>query len=487
MRFPPTRREEPRIEGVVTSIRVAAAALLVCYAAPKPMKLPIPFLLYATALGLACHAGWMVYEIVPLRDRAVRDKATADGQKEGSAAVERGRSRGAKTSNWVYSREAEPWWANLKTTNWTGKPPPPPPKDPAQIAAETKPVVVADERPLEQLIELVSLVYDGQYGGKGGNSHVIVRFKPEANVQPPEWWVRENIAAPTAGAPGAMRPAGGLDTVPNRGGGRGGRGGAAAPQGRPANQPQPAPTTAMPASGGLTGREVLQKIWVEDGGDLRRVAQLWPIKSSDGRELGAIRLVRVAPDAQSAFFSRVPPARDGQPAAAPKEEELIKTIADLSQDILRELRVLQGRDKAVAGGGAGGDKPKMTLVDDGPPKWTDVEETTREGNRFNIGRKDEQRWRDDQDKVMEQVTADTYVSRSGVRGLIVKAVDEQLSNNFGVVAGDVLLEVNGRKVESKAQTVAFVKDDYKRGVRTFVSKWMSNGQVVERSYTVRDR
>ncbi|MFN9331462.1 MAG: hypothetical protein ACK6D1_02580, partial [Planctomycetota bacterium] len=94
------------------------------------MKL-IPFLLYALALGLACHAGWMVYEIVPLRDRAVRDKATADGQKEGSALVEKGRSRGAKTSSWVYSREAEPWWATLKTTIWTGKPPPPPPKDPA--------------------------------------------------------------------------------------------------------------------------------------------------------------------------------------------------------------------------------------------------------------------------------------------------------------------------------------------------------------------
>ncbi len=449
------------------------------------MKLPIPFLLYAIALGLACHAGWMVYEIVPLRDRAVRDKATADGAKDGAALVEKGRSRGAKTSNWVYSRESEPWWANLKTTNWTGKPPPPPPKDPAQVAAETKPVVVVDERPLEQLIELVSLVYDGQFEGKGGNSHVIVRFKPEANVQPPDWWVRENIPAPANAASGAGRSMQPMDSVPNRGGGRGGaRGGqqsTPAPGGKAPGGA--APVTQMPTSGGLTGREVVQKIWANDGGDPRRASQLWPIKSADGKELGAIRLLRVAPDAQSAFFSRVPPAREGEPNPAPKEEELIKTIADLSQDILRELRVLQGRDKT----NALGDKPKMTLVDDGPPKWTDVAETTREGNRFNIGRKDEQRWTEDQDKVMEQITADTYVSRSGVRGLIVKAVDTQLSGSFGVVAGDVLLEVNGRKVESKAQTVALVKDDYKRGVRTFVSKWMSNGQVVERSYTVRDR
>ena len=441
------------------------------------MKL-IPFLLYALALGLACHAGWMVYEIVPLRDRAVRDKATADGQKEGSALVEKGRSRGAKTSSWVYSREAEPWWANLKTTNWTGKPPPPPPKDPAQVAAETKPVVVADERPLEQLIELVSLVYDGQFEGKGGNSHVIVRFKPEANVQPPDWWVRENVPQPGSAA---SRAGGPTDTVPAGGGGRGGAG--TAPAGTPANPPGKGAMSPMPASSSSLSREPLQKIWVQDGGDPRRSAQLWSIKSNDGRELGAIRLVRVAPDAQSAFFSRVPPARDGAPATEPKEEELIKTIADLSQDILRELRVLQGRDNATGAT----DKPKATLIDDGPPKWVDVEETTRDGNRYNVGRKDEQRWRDDQDTVMEQIAADTYVSRSGVRGIIVKAVDQQLSGSFGVVAGDVLLEVNGRKVESKAQTVALVKDDYKRGVRTFVSKWMSNGQVVERSYTVSDR
>jgi len=278
---------------------------------------------------------------------------------------------------------------------------------------------------------------------------------------------------------------GGGDTVPNRAGrgaGRGGAPGAVAPAVRPANQPA-APTTPMPASAGISGREMMQKIWVQDGGDPRRAAQLWPIKSNDGREIGAIRLVRVSPDAQSAFFTRIPPARAGEPESAPKEEELIKTIADLSQDILREMRVLQGRERPTAAG----DKPKVAVVDDGMAKWVDVAETTRDGNRFNIGRNDEQRWRDDQDQVLEQITADTYVSRSGVRGLIVKAVDQRLSGSFGVVAGDVLLEVNGRKVESKAQTVALVKDDYRKGVRTFVSKWMSNGQVVDRSYTVRDR
>lgn len=438
------------------------------------MKLPIPLLLYCVSAGLFGVAGWTVYEMLPLWKEEVRTKATQDGQTEGKNLVDKGRARGARTANWVYSRETEPWWAGLKKTNWTGKLPPPPPKTPDQIAAEAPPPVVVDERPLEQVIELVSLVYDGQFGGKGGNSHVIVRYKPEANVQPPEWWVKENVASATAQpARPAQSP---KDVAPNRGGRGGGRGGA--------NQPAAAaPTSPMPTSGGLAGREVLQKIWVEDNGDPRRAAQLWPVKSNDGRELGAIRLVRVAPDAQSAFFARtMPAARAGDPAPAPKEEELIKTVADLSQDILRELRVLQGRSKEPVAAKASNQTQAAAQ-----PDWVDVEETLRDGNRFNIGRKDEQRFRENSDAFLEQVTVDTYVSRSGARGLIVKAADQQIAGSLGVAPGDVLIEVNGQKVESKMQTVAMVKDDYKRGVRNFVTKWMSNGQVVERTYTAPNR
>jgi hypothetical protein len=446
------------------------------------MKLPLPLLLYCASAGLFALAGWTVYEMLPMWKEEVRTKATTDGQAEGKSLIDKGRSRGARTANWVYSRETEPWWASLKKTNWTGKLPPPPPKTAEQIAAEAPPPVVVDQRPLEQVIELVSLVYDGQFAGKGGNSHVIVRYKPEANVQPPDWWVKENVV--TASASPATRPAQApRDTAPNRGG-RGGRGNAAA-AGAAAG---PAPTSPMPtaatAGAGISGREVLQKIWVADGGDQRRSAQLWPVKSNDGRELGSIRLARVAPDAQSAYFVReLPPARPGEAAPPAKEEELIKTVADLSQDILKELRVLQGRTKESSGEA----RPPLAEVVDTAPKWVDVEETTRDGNRFNIGRKDEQRFRDDSDAMLEQVTVDTYVSRSGARGLIVKAADQQIAGSLGVVPGDVLIEVNGQKVESKMQTVALVKDDYRRGVRNFVTKWMSNGQIVERSYTAPNR
>lgn len=446
------------------------------------MKLPIPLLLYCASAGLFAVSGWTVYEMLPMWKEEVRTKATTDGQTEGKNLIEKGRTRGARTATWVYSRETEPWWAGLKKTNWTGKLPPPPPKTPEQIAAEAPPPVVVDQRPLEQVIELVSLVYDGQFAGKGGNSHVIVRYKPEANVQPPEWWVKENVASPTA--PTATRPnQAPRDTAPNRGGRGGGRGGAQG--GAAAVAPSPAPSSPMPTAGaGLSGREVLQKIWVDDGGEQRRSARLWPVKSNDGRELGVIRLVRVAPDAQSAYFVReLPPPAAGDTPPAPKEEELIKTVADLSQDILRELRVIQGRTKEATG-----DKqPMMAETVDTAAKWVDVEETTRDGNRFNIGRKDEQRFRDNSDAFLEQVAVDTYVSRNGARGLIVKAADQQIAGSLGVVPGDVLIEVNGQKVESKMQTVALVKDDYRRGVRTFATKWMSNGQIVERTYTAPDR
>lgn len=444
------------------------------------MKLPIPFLLYVTALLLVGHAAWNIVEIVPMRAQQEVEKVNREGREDSKAKVKQGQSRGAKVSTWSYGRDAEPWWANLKAVNWTGKLPPPPPKSPEQIAAEQKPVVVVDDRPLDQMIELVSLVYDGQFEGKGGNSHVIVRFKPEANVQPPDWWVKENVAPP-AGAGTPVRP---VQTPRDTAPGRGGRGGGQRPATPPTASPSPAPATPMPGAGGIAGREVLQKIWAQDAGDPRRSPQLWPVKSNDGKALGAIRLVRVAPDAQSAFFARVAPEVAGQPTAPPREEELIKTVADLSQDILRELRLLQGRERKPAADSAAG---LARAIDGAPPKWVDVEETTRDGNRFNIGRKDEQRWREGSDDLMDQITVDTYVSKSGTTGLIVKAADQQLAGSFGVAPGDVLIEVNGRKVESKAQTVAIVKDDYKRGVRSFVTKWMSNGQILERTYTAPDR
>jgi C-terminal processing protease CtpA/Prc len=69
-----------------------------------------------------------------------------------------------------------------------------------------------------------------------------------------------------------------------------------------------------------------------------------------------------------------------------------------------------------------------------------------------------------------------------MRGLSVRNIKSDVAQKFGVQTGDVLLEVNNRKVSSKAQAVNMVKKDYKRGVRSYATKWLSNGQEVTRVY-----
>jgi hypothetical protein len=291
---------------------------------------------------------------------------------------------------------------------------------------------------------------------------VIVRYKAEANVQPPEWYMRENMP-PTNGAPVGSRD---VVASPGRQPTR--------PAQRPPTQAPPRPVTPMPTS--MVGREILQKLWVDDGGDPRRSNRLWP-----GFE--DIQLVRVAADAQSAFFVRdVPAPKPGETAVEPKEEELLKTSMNLSQDVLRELRRLQGLE-----GEAPARDPNATA---GAAKgtWVEVDETTQIDGVRHIGRKDAQRFEQDSDRLFEQLNFDTYVSKSSsLKGLIVRNVDPKLAQQFGVAAGEVLLELNGRPVQTQAQALQIGKADYQRGVRTFVTKWLANGQVIDRTYQAPDR
>lgn len=416
------------------------------------MKLPISLLLYLASAGLFGVAGWTFYEILPLWKESVRQAATSKGQNDALDRIQRGKGQGPVEVDWQYTRELVPWWEHFKEVNLIGKLPPPPPE--AVNGADKPPPPPPPVRPLEEIIELVSIVYDGQEKGMGGNSYVIVRYKPEAEVEPPEWYVRENQPPPSAAAAARGGP---VDTTPPPRGGRGVRPGA-----RPT-----APISAMPTS--TMGREILQRVWVKGDGDPRQSSFLFP-KYDD------IQLVRVAADAQSAFFIRKPrPAAPGAEPVEPKEEELLQTTMNLSQDVARELRRLRGREaETEASGPAAGPVANA---------WREVEETTRFGNEIHIGRKDEARFREHSDDLYEQVNLDTWVSReSSMTGLIVRNIDPQLKARFGIAEGEVLLEVNGRKVASKAQALQFGKADYKRGVRTFTTKWLANGQIVERVY-----
>jgi hypothetical protein len=426
------------------------------------MKL-LPFLLYVVALGLFGLAGWTVYQMLPLWKTEVRTEATTRGQIDASAALLKGRSQGQRSTAWVYSTETAPWWATFRSVNLTGKPPPPPP----DVAPPTPPPPPpVDVRPMEQLIELVGLVYDGKAGGKGGDTHVIVRFKQEANVEPPDWWQREN-PPPGAMASTPARTPRDLAANPAPRGNQ--------PQGRPAPGPASRPATALPVSS--AGREVLQRMWVDDGGDPRRSATLWPVKAADGRTMGTIKLVSVSPDATAATFAReVPGANAGDPPQT-KLEELIKTNVNLPQEVLRATRELQGRplERSAA----------RTSPEAAPPQWIDVADTMQSGNTFHVGTNDERLFTDNPDRFLDQLNFHTYLNKDkSARGLILKGVPAEVGSRFGLKPGDVLIEINGRPVKSRQDAYAAAKSDYQRGVRTFNTRWMINGQIVEKVYNV---
>lgn len=164
--------------------------------------------------------------------------------------------------------------------------------------------------------------------------------------------------------------------------------------------------------------------------------------------------------------------------AMQRSERTVEVVegADLvTQDVTVGKAAPVGKDEAVR------EQVREAPVAAPTSTWTDVAQTTRSGNNVIISRKDADRIRDQSDDFLEQITVDTYSGRSGPTGLIVKAIDARLAS-FGVTAGEVLLEINGKKVESKAQAVSAAKSDYNRGVRTFTTKWLSNRQVIERIF-----
>ncbi len=430
------------------------------------MKLPIPFLLYTSALGLAGFTGWQVYELLPLQKAETKREAMNRGTKAATDRISVGRGRGQVTADWLYSDKNRAWWDQLKKANFIGKLPPPP-VDPAEAEGNQEPEIVTPPQiPLEDIIELSALMYDGADKGQGALSHVVVRYKPESGVQPPEWYVRQNSVAATGygGPPDGVPPprAGGNQNFrPNRSG----------------NPQAPPRTTSMPTA---TGPSVLlQEVWIQGEGDPRRDPHLWP-------PFDHIKLVRVDPTAQLAYFVRegVPSDENPDPTtqAKPEEEPLYKSTASLSQEVLAELHRLYGE--------RGTPRPEQANENTSSQRtWIESEQTQLVNGVRHIGRQDEQAFSNESD-FFEKVYFDTYSSKvpgSTVRGLQVTNLPPQLATTYGVVKGDVLLSVNGRKVQSKAQAVQFGKKEYKKGVREFVTTWLSQGQEVERIYQLPDK
>ncbi len=423
------------------------------------MRLPVNLLLYAVAAALLAFAGYTFVKSLEDSDSGLRKELSQKGMNEAQERLSKGKGDGPSSTGWNYQTAA--WQARFLAPNLVGKDLRKAEENRTATQDAEKPVVT-DVRPLGDVIELVSLMCDTATDGKGGQSHVIVRYKDAASVQLPSWYLLENqVASAAAPTPG---PA---DAVGRQGRPGGNRGGAARP-----GASTPPPTSSA-------GQEFVQRVWVKGDGSPRNEATLWP-------PFQDVRLVRVATDARSAYFVRAvgKPVTGQDPAMvpAPVEEEVFKTSLEISEDVMKAVVEIQrGDDKRSPAARA-----PAQATNSG---WRDVDETTLVGNKVIVSRKDQQLMQQAPETFLDRVNVDAYVSRtgSGLRGLRVLNVAPEISSRYGVQSNDVILSVNGEPVSTKADAIAVGKRQYNRGVRTFTVRLLSDGRDVERVIEAPDR
>ena len=429
------------------------------------MKLPVNAFLYLVSTGLLGTAGFTFYRTFPDQTTDARMARHNEGLKQGRDLLASAKDKGAqgKDRTWNY---AGTWWKNgFMGANVLGKEKP---KDVGGPVAEVAKTATVTVQPLADIIELVAVMYGssapgdanpGKYdpsSGKGDRSHVIVRYK--GNVTPPEWYQRENqpVTSTAPAAPG--------DAVAATQAGRAGQRGAG---GRSGGGPKA--VTQMPGANASTaGAEILQHVWVAGDGTPHFENTLWAPYSD-------IKLVRVDLDSRYAVFVRVPPPpKEGEKPEEPKEEQLFQTSVPMSQEMAKAMsEILRQPDPTQPKN----DKPLAAPSD----AWVEVDDTQKINGRWQVGRKDQAMFNGDAKFFEQNVNAESY-TRGSVRGLMIRNVNPQIASRFGISPGEVLIEVNGEHVETRADAMAVGKRQYDRGTRTFVATFLSNGQRIDRTY-----
>jgi hypothetical protein len=406
------------------------------------MRLPLNFLLYVGSLGLIGQAGLWIYQASDKLGATAGSELTKQGQNTASDRVTAGKGQGPATVSWRYDNPE--WWQLFKTANFIGKLPPKP-VDPKAVA-EDKPKAL-DVRPLEEIIELVTLMCDGD----GKRTHVVVRYKTAANVKPPEDVLRQ-MAVATAPPPPTRDVAPAPGTKPP-----------VAPAKPPPGSSAVKPTSQLPVNTGP--REYQHQVKVGDS--------LW-------EPFTDIKLVSVSSDAEIATFSRkVPGSKPGDPPTE-RTDQLVRTAMGISQNTMQSIINARGSNAAKG------------LIPSKPAagnKWIETEETKKIDSTWHIGSNDVKHFQENRDALLEGVNLEGYQSQFGsdMRGVRIANIDPGLSQRYGVQQGDVLLDVNGEKVRSRADALQVGQQQYNRGVRTFDVHFLSNGQVVTRTYQAPDR
>ncbi len=405
--------------------------------AKVPVKLLL-YTLYGGATALFAGIGLTFYETTNSQKQAAA-RFTQPDPKRQSPVVEdmerllkAGRELQPEKKQWRYGPNDTEWWKQFAKVNIIGKVEAPKVDD-VPVEPETKAPEDTGVK-LEDIFVIESLMCE--VGKTNRSTHVVLRYKPEANVQPPP----EFLASATAPTTRAWAP------------GDGTRGA------------QP-PVGAMPL---VSGPQTDLRHFV------RLEETLWPPYNN-------VRLDRVSEDAQSAFFTREDPKKE---RALWKVEEVFKNELELDANVVKALRTEQRRERA-GGETKPVDEPVAKVSD-----WQDVEETREVTPRnVHVSRKDFDRFGTESDRIFnEDVAVSSYRARVGnYEGLRVDRVSGQLAS-FGVQPGDVILSINGEAVKSKAQAYSVGRRQYESGTRRFVAEILSARSGLEtRTITLPDK
>jgi hypothetical protein len=420
-------------------------------------RLPLPSILYLTIAGLTAAAGWQFYlAFEEQRSRPSNADFHAELLKDFQLRMETGRSRQPDQKLW----NPEPHKTSFRDANLTGKLPPPPPTE--TETAEEKEPEVKPKIPLSDIFVLRALCHESTSiaqdaaasdeegaAGESNQTSVVIEYKPEANIEPPE-----DVAVAVPYSP--------ADT--GRATNRNGRG-------RTTNRPATRGRGVAAPPTFAAGKALTHTVFLDE--------PLWP-------PFEHIRLVRVDEKGDFAVFQREEP---GQPEEEWVEEKVFKSVLELGQELLSELARLGAASGERGGEREPGAEPDAP-VDVQPGRdngWIASPTTIRRGNQVHVGEDLAERVRTEPDRVFNELGVRSYTSRSGsVSGLQVTRVPAALQN-FGVQQGDVILSVNGESVRDKAQAYSIGKRQYQRGERSFQVEMISNGQRVTRTILAPNR
>ena len=400
------------------------------------MKLPINPLLYLASAGLFAGSGLLFYQALT----APRARPYPEIDAEAKEKENEGRAKEPdeqKTD--VYGGTMVGFWKRFKEANFIGKLPPEPVTSRPSIPDKppAPPVV-----PLNDILTVVCIL------SMGDDTTVIVRYKPTANVVPPDPVVTTPASVPAA------RPAGGpADTVA-----------------RPHNAPGQPTRPALPVPAAMDPKGPIHHVRIEQ--------TLW-------KPYHNIRLVGITEDGLGAWFLREEPDK---PRDEGKRELVIRNEFDMNPEMLAELREAGLVDVArSAERVASAASQPSSIVSSG---WVPAKETREVSTGvFHIGSEDDEYLRNNPQRVLEDLPIRDYESpQRSMRGVqLRKAITDPRLARFGAQEGDVLISINGQATPTRSQAISVVKEDYNRGVRRFEAEIFRAGQRVTLTYVAKDK